>query len=920
MDSVEKGTMKVKKTFYIFVFAFLVAVVVMNSASAWWLNGTVYNTNGAVMNNATVSVEIYSGGYNLIGINKTHTNSTGTFNLSVFDNPSDSYKIVIDHYHDNSSDYVDYTGAILPTFPYPALAMNSSGIPAPSGGIDTTFFLKPAGTLNITAVNATGATGLFQYIVKDVATGSMIQGNFSGYSSKASITVPRDNNYSIEIFPRNSMPVSYEWDDWNALTDPLSGTLSSYNTTTHQLNKVFNTSVSFHRITGYLFNSTGGMLTNYDFHILPYDFEAGNMTSISNPMPANMSGFDGKSDIFDKATSFFNMTLPEPTETARMIFLAVANSSGTHLIGYRSVDNLSALLSGGSLNFTMYLAMGNSAQTISQNNGGNFSKTLNTTVYEQKFNVTNGTAAVMGAHIEASVDYSNYNATGFSFMADPSGSSVFYLPLINNTGLSSLDIYSHSYAPLTLTSLTTEPLVTTHNTIVLSPFSPKGINGNTTNVKMALLKSSTTCDKPLSLSSLATDNCFIGSNQQNVSGNPLSAIIGGGKVDFMMGLLNTGVIVKYVNVNMIASGPPSAMFDDSANSTSTSSSFSTAMRFGSLGPKIYDYAMVSIPYNVSLSGKTIKASIPYLYLDNASGVLDWTTPVWNTFTNGTSATKLAGNYSHFSDDISAWQTLLSPSTCVANVAQFGAAHPCYIDSTNKRIWLRIPHFSGIDPSITGTVTSSGGSGGSSGGGGGGGPTVIPGSTSHSWTRITPGAATIMKDFDPSIGLKQIQITVNNNANNVQITVTKYAGRPAAVSVNASGKVYQYLHFDTTNLLSYLSNATLTVRVNKTWVQNKSDIVVSHFNETSGVWKELPTVYDSEDSQYYYYNTTVGSFSYFSISEVSAPAQTQNSTGQNSTTINTGSSGTSVWVWVIIAIIVILIFFLVMRAARKKYYR
>ncbi|MDP3992089.1 MAG: hypothetical protein Q8P79_01105, partial [Nanoarchaeota archaeon] len=68
-------------------------------------------------------------------------------------------------------------------------------------------------------------------------------------------------------------------------------------------------------------------------------------------------------------------------------------------------------------------------------------------------------------------------------------------------------------------------------------------------------------------------------------------------------------------------------------------------------------------------------------------------------------------------------------------------------------------------------------------GGGGGGTTTPNLPEeiHSWTKMTPGVVNIMKDFNPEIGVKEIQITVNNEAQNVQITVTKYDGKPAEVS-------------------------------------------------------------------------------------------------------------------------------------------
>jgi len=141
---------------------------------------------------------------------------------------------------------------------------------------------------------------------------------------------------------------------------------------------------------------------------------------------------------------------------------------------------------------------------------------------------------------------------------------------------------------------------------------------------------------------------------------------------------------------------------------------------------------------------------------------------------------------------------------------------------------------------------------------------------HSWTKITPGVATIMKDFDKEIGLKQIQIEVNNEAQNVRIAVTKHEGKPAAVSVEKSGKTYKYLHINAENLEGKLEKVIIRMQVEKSWmVANGFEIdnmAMFKFNENSNKWDELDTAYVEADNDYYYYDAEVDSFSYFAISE------------------------------------------------------
>ncbi|KKL83812.1 hypothetical protein LCGC14_1970980, partial [marine sediment metagenome] len=157
-----------------------------------------------------------------------------------------------------------------------------------------------------------------------------------------------------------------------------------------------------------------------------------------------------------------------------------------------------------------------------------------------------------------------------------------------------------------------------------------------------------------------------------------------------------------------------------------------------------------------------------------------------------------------------------------------------------------------------------------GGGGSGGGTTrlsLP-VNNYSLPQIVPVAATIIKDFDAEIGIKQIQIEVDSEAQDVKITVTRYDGKPAAVSIAKEGKVYQYLQIEATNLADKLSKITIQFRVEKSWITDndlqKENVEVHRFEESSEDWNKLLINYTEEDNDYHYYDAELDSLSYFVI--------------------------------------------------------
>ena len=183
-----------------------------------------------------------------------------------------------------------------------------------------------------------------------------------------------------------------------------------------------------------------------------------------------------------------------------------------------------------------------------------------------------------------------------------------------------------------------------------------------------------------------------------------------------------------------------------------------------------------------------------------------------------------------------------------------------------------------------------------------------------YNKIIPGEAAIIKDFDTETGVKQIRIEVNNEVQNVKITVTKYEATPAEVSVEKSGKVYQYLQINAQNIATDLDKATVQFRVEKLWTSNnsldKNDISVYKFDKNAERWNELQTMFSSEDSQYYYYDVEMDDFSYFAISAKSVVSGEVPAGGAGEKIINLP------WFWILIFVIAIAIAIVIWKLVRK----
>ena len=658
---------------------------IAGTASAFDFKGYAYNETKGGLNNTNASVEVYIFGPQGPQLNTTYfnlSNESGYFNVSNITGGEGQpyfYKIILRHFNETNNT-LDYIGQSLPEFPYQQISQLTMGSP-----ID--FYLRPGGTINISAVNVSGNATTFRYQIKDTKLGYPIASNFTSDVSNAEVYVPANRNYSIMIYPNQSFPVSYDLNNLTTYPD-------------NYANITFNTSNLLRRVTGYA-NLSDGSSNFTDLKIIAYLMEPGRMIFQDNPMPYNMSAWDCagpgpvdcQSDIYDPANGTFNITLPGAKMTANILLFATAYNATGYYGAFRNISLDYSNTTETNFNFTLKTLLGTPTNiTLNNASGGGpgGQGTTNVTTKKLSFQLKNGTsqANITGfAHIEVKVNYSAYNGSTFNWMTDVSQASngSFRIPVIN-ADINKINIFTQDFAPLktskTSAQLATEPVV-----INLTSFEPGAINrsGPPPDIKIKMLKSNPQCDVPQPAQGCNLFN-DAGGEKNMADFNPFKVVIGGGKISMRMKLVSNNITVHYKNVDMLASGPPDAVFDSNANQTSHNGTLlEQVWRFGSMGPEIYDEVLIGIPLG-SVNPNNVSVKLGKLY-DNS-----WN-EVWNMSVNDT--TQIPSDYSAFN---TTWFNSTTGMQCTTDITS-----PCYLDLTRRMVWLTIPHFSGVGPTVSGTA-------------------------------------------------------------------------------------------------------------------------------------------------------------------------------------------------------------------------
>ena len=169
------------KKIFLLVFSLLALSMIFSFAAAYEFNGTVYNLSGVALNNTVVNITLRDQSFVILGYNATTTNASGAFNLTVSENAAWTYQLVITLTENGAVQYIGQSLPALDFFTFTSLE-------------NIKFYLKPAGTFNITVYNQSWAKQGFTYLILDQRLGYPIAEQFTPTVTNVILSVPRDRN------------------------------------------------------------------------------------------------------------------------------------------------------------------------------------------------------------------------------------------------------------------------------------------------------------------------------------------------------------------------------------------------------------------------------------------------------------------------------------------------------------------------------------------------------------------------------------------------------------------------------------------------------------------------------------------------------------------------------------------------------
>ncbi len=875
-------------------------------------SGYVKNETGDYQNSTNVSIYEFTQGNNGPPtesiITSSLTNENGIFILSGINaSGGKNYKLRMIYYNQSDSSQALKIGTTLPQFPaemyYPQsfggdIAQYEFMRPPTLNG--TTFYLGPAATINVTATNGS-VSQLFGYMLNEQQTGFPMISNAMENVSWVQMIVPISRTYSLMLIRANQQFSQYSVCDGSFMNNtacfapPKSN--STLNPTFEGQNINVNMDLRVNRIQMYGCINAIGNTTNINNitailpRMLPWTGFVPPMRpdtqdiNLSSALQLNYSDSRCPGSI-----ARYNISLLNSNYLIEFVGRNSTFGSGGEYLG--AFQNVS--YQGQSVGTNNYINI-----TLQRLSGSFIAASSAIDVNNTKFliriqNSTGGAITQDKPHVDIHITNPVFGELTFIVEDFTNGTFALSLPLNSSA---KAKIFSNNAPPKEKTlNLSQSELNITLTTMTNGDAGFKKINSSggfemmnisdsSFAINMRFLRSSTSCNviNPSTSCELTT--------MTGTGFNPFKAMVAG-KINMEMKITSSNVVMTFYNFDMLAAKQPpmESVMNNQASSGATSAR--PIWEFGSFVPAdVYDYAIIGMPYSDSNidDSSNINISLSNLYDEN-----------WNVVWNGTrgdtqgnittNIDEYLGNSNNRSYNSTGYRNFLntlgiSCSKTDPNLTGNSPTSYCYVNTSSNIMYIRVPHFSGVAPLVTGnapvstTTTSS-----SSGNEGGTGASVSPanpnsnktdtnkthGKESQNWTKITPGSATIMKVIDKDLGIKQISILVNNPAQNVQITITKYEGLPANVTVNKTGKVYKYLQIHTENLTDKINKTTIRLSVDKKWMLDnniQSDrISLFKFYEDSKEWKEIPTIYGDFDELNNYYEADLTSFSYFIIGE------------------------------------------------------
>ena len=631
------------------------------------INGIVYNSTFSAA--GAVNVSVYNITFSSNGpptevlFNSTLTNSTGHFSLG-FGNVSQQSMFTLKILHNDSTGYADQIGPAaqpMPGFVYQFMQSNTS------------FYMQPAATLNLTAYgNLTNGSSTnnvsFNYMIFDQAFGFPIVTSMgaSGLVNSSLVAVPRDRNYSV-VFMRDPNAVGFGPD----ATPPMSYSVTTLsNLSANNISNSYGITIR-QNLSYSLFNITGPVIVTGNTSPVRITTISTKLVPIPGMLPPNTGISIGNTNYTNNLS--YHVNAMGSGSGISYVVEVYANSSSEYFGAYQNFT----ITGNTSYNITLYRLLGTYDGT---------SATVNTSKITFTLYGRNSTSSsvVNTANVNLVMTHSSYGS--LTYIIDTLTNGSFSIPILNQTNLS-IQVFSNSYAPKQLVYKLFAN--NSNQNLTVNQFRPERIlaNGSKEAVSgmiMRVMKYSDACNIP----NLNVTACKIGGDNDE-GFNPMM-MMNGAKQNIRIELSNgTGPIMYLINVDMIRSGPPDGeMSDNALSSVNESSSFQQVWKFGNAAPRVYERAIVGMPYNDSVVNEslTIRVKIPTLYDD------DWNL-VWNTSVNGTNPGASLSDYNDYN------VSLFEGAVC----SKIDNNATCFQDTANNRIWIRVPHFTGVSPTVDGGV-------------------------------------------------------------------------------------------------------------------------------------------------------------------------------------------------------------------------
>ncbi|KKP88239.1 MAG: hypothetical protein UR91_C0023G0003 [Candidatus Nomurabacteria bacterium GW2011_GWC2_35_8] len=814
-------------------------------AMTFRFSGYVKNETGGYQNQTNVSLykfeQVPNGPPIETFAGSTLTNGNGAFTLSglpVAGNPNYVLKMI----YYNGSGIATKVGSILPPFPgqmyYPQAFSGAFEFMRPPSLNGTTFYIGPAATINITATNGSNRQ-LFGYMVMEQGTGFPLSSNQMGNNSEVQVIVPTNRIYTIMLGRFNNQFANGAECNGNFMNDTTCGTPPKSNSTLNptiagqkidvQLDMRINR-VQMYGCIGVAGNSS--VITNVT-SILPRMMP---WTGFVPPMRADTQDIDLTSDL---QLNYSDARCPG--KIARYNISLLNSNYLVEVYGRNSSEELVAEWVGAFQNASF------EGQDASTNNNvnitlgqlaGNFVESSGTgDTNRSKFvvriqNSTGGAITQDTPNVNLYVKNSIFGELNFIIEGFTNGTFTIALPL-NSTVKAK--VFSNNAPPTEKkVNLSTKELNITLTTMAGGDAGFKKTNAsggveriNVTNsdfdIAMRFIRNSAECNilNPPS-------DCILTS--MDVDGfNPFSALVAG-KINMEMRMKKTNVSITFFNFDMLSAKQP-PMESVMNNEASGGSGSAPVWEFGSFVPAdVYDYAVVSIPYNDTAinDSATINISVNNLY-DS-----DWNM-VWNKSRGDTSLNVTSdvddyiGNSNNRSYNSSGYRNLLGGGVECSNsnfsVSTTATSTYCSVNTSANMIYMRVPHFSGVAPLVSGSapVAASSSSSSSSSSGGGG-------VSAYNIYSYDEKDFSLYSDINKALGKDdKIKVKINNESHSVTIyslTNTSVVIKVASTIQTANFSIGDSNKFDVNDDDYYDLRVALNSISN-----SKADITVSYLHES-----------------------------------------------------------------------------------------